>query len=515
MISLTGPAIEKYDAQSAVAIDLSRVAKDLGAKDSSLWGKQAEAEAERRLNWIDLPITSRELLPELDALSAWAREHGLSNIILCGMGGSSLAPEVIAKTYEKPLTVLDSTDPDQISLALPKDLTTTLVIVGSKSGATIETASQKSLFEKLFIDAGLDPREHFVVITDPHSPLDIAARAQGLRVVNADPQVGGRFSALSAFGLVPAALMGVDVSVMLDDAELAIQAFSSPNSVPVRLATLLFEQCDENFALIDAGSKLPGIGDWIEQLIAESTGKDGTGRLPIVLENQSSEIFGDGLRIGFSKGVGELNVLGSLGEQFILWEWATALLCRALQVDPFNQPNVTEAKKSTANILSKLVGSKIPETIPAFTVGNLLIFADEQSSDLVSALGNFTSSPASYIAIMAYLNRQSDGEVRLIRESLARKTKLPVTFGWGPRFLHSTGQFHKGGKEKGIFLQITANSKSELQIPGEQFSFQTLLMAQALGDAQALEARGFKVLRLHLVKRSEGISELFEAVSAL
>ena len=190
MLKISGPLANKYDPQSAVAKDLNAIAGKLARKDATLWGIDAQAEAGIRLNWIDLPSESRELLPQLDALSAWARSEKLTNFVLCGMGGSSLAPEVMAKSYAKTLTVLDTTDPEQIELAVPQDLQNTLVIVGSKSGSTIETASQKSFFEKIFVDAGLNPVDHFVIVTDPGSPLDLSARSAGYRVINADPNVG-------------------------------------------------------------------------------------------------------------------------------------------------------------------------------------------------------------------------------------------------------------------------------------------------------------------------------------
>jgi glucose-6-phosphate isomerase len=178
MIEISGRLLEKFDGDSSIARDLNLIAAALATKDSTLWGAAAEPEARERLNWIDLPKSSRDLLPQLDALSAWARSKNLNNYILCGMGGSSLAPEVIAKTFGKKLTILDTTDPDQIRLAIPENLSETLIIIGSKSGSTIETASQKALFEKLLADANLDPREHFVIVTDPGSPLDTSMPTQ-------------------------------------------------------------------------------------------------------------------------------------------------------------------------------------------------------------------------------------------------------------------------------------------------------------------------------------------------
>ena len=234
MIKLTG-----FDEGRALWPELNSITSRLAAKDSTLWGAAAQKEAAIRLNWIDLPSTSRDLLPTLDALSAWSREFGHSRFVLCGMGGSSLAPEVIAAVYKRELIVLDSTDPEHVNAVLNNDLTKTCFVIGSKSGSTIETASQKSAAEKELLKQGSDPKNHLVVVTDPGSPLDIASRDAGLRVINADPNVGGRFSALSAFGLTPAALIGVDVSVLLDDALAAAETFIQSDSSVVKVAAAL------------------------------------------------------------------------------------------------------------------------------------------------------------------------------------------------------------------------------------------------------------------------------------
>jgi glucose-6-phosphate isomerase len=515
MISISGPLSNKFDPKSEVAADLNSIASKLAKKDSILWGPDAASEATNRLNWIDLPITSRDLLPQLDALSAWARSNNLTNFILCGMGGSSLAPEVIAKTYGKKLTVLDTTDPGQIRLAIPENLSQTLIIVGSKSGSTIETASQKKFFEKLFSDAGLNPVDHFVIVTDPGSPLDISAQDSGLRVINADPSVGGRFSALSAFGLVPAALLGVDVSVLIDDADMASRTFNENNSVAVKIATLIFEQTKQNFSLQDRTSNVPGLGDWIEQLVAESTGKDQKGRLPIVVETKNSKIAGESISIGFAEGESDLNIVATLGEHFILWEWVTALLCRALKVDPFNQPNVTEAKERTSKLLNERSSTADANEQATFETSNLQIFGSGNFIDVEDVLKDLIARAGGYLAIMAYLNRESDFEITKLREAIAAKCNVGVTFGWGPRFLHSTGQFHKGGQPNGSFLQITGDSDFDLAIPEADFTFQNLLMAQAMGDGEALTSRNYPVVRIHLKNRSAGIKELLTAVSKI
>ena len=257
MINASGSALDL--ASEATVASLNAVVDRLAAKDHTLWGVEAEAEASVRLNWIDLPISSRALLPELDALTAWARSKEITTIVLAGMGGSSLAPEVIAKTYGKKLTVLDTTDPDQIKAAIPTDLAHSLVVVGSKSGSTIETASHKAFFTKVFQDAGLNPADHFVIVTDPGSPLDKSARADGLRTINADPNVGGRYSALSAFGLVPASLIGVDASILIDDAVAAAATFTTPGSVAVRIAAAIFTATDPGVVNVAAAAAASSI----------------------------------------------------------------------------------------------------------------------------------------------------------------------------------------------------------------------------------------------------------------
>ena len=226
-IRLSGAGLSHFNAGSALYADLLSILEPLSKKDSTLWGEEAQAEASIRLNWIDLPTSSQALLPELESLTTWAHSRNLTNIILCGMGGSSLAPEVISKVFKKPLTVLDSTNPDQIKAGIPDDLSRTIIVVSSKSGSTIETASQRALFTQLLTEAGLNPADHIVIVTDPGSPLDLDARSAGLRTINADPHVGGRYSALSAFGLVPAALMGVDVKSLLLEAEEAAKQFTA------------------------------------------------------------------------------------------------------------------------------------------------------------------------------------------------------------------------------------------------------------------------------------------------
>lgn len=498
MINLSGPLVEKIDRNSEIYKKLSTANARLATKDATLWGEAAKAEAAIRLNWVDLPESSRDLLPALDALVAKFKGR---NVALCGMGGSSLAPEVIAGTYKKQAFIFDLTDPNYAAHVLKSDLSNTVVVVSSKSGSTIETASQRAAIESALISQGLDPKAHLIFVTDPGSPLDKEVRAGGYTVVNADPNVGGRFSALTAFGLVPAALMGVDPSLLLDCAADQKQALLHEQNVAIDLAYLLFTQSEQFVAFADS-PEIPGLSDWIEQLIAESTGKDQKGRLPVVIANSKETIGSKQMLVTFADG-GDIVVKGELGEHFIAWEWATALLGVALEIDPFNQPNVTEAKNATSELLAEW-NNKLPA------------LSDTESPEKV--LKELLANSKGYIAILAYLDRKDDVAISELRKILAEKSGLPVTFGWGPRFQHSTGQFHKAGQPNGSFLIITADAKEDFPISGKEFTFQTLVMAQALGEFRALGARKYPVARLHLTDRASraiGISEILTAAKAL
>lgn len=497
-MKLSGPILKNID--SKILSSLQEIAPRVAKKDVNIWGNKSEAA--NRLNWIDLPTKSRDLLPELDALSAWARSNGLTQIILCGMGGSSLAPEVIAASYKKQLTTLDSTDPIQILDSLPNEIRKAVVVIGSKSGTTIETLSQFEFYQQRFKEADLNPIQHIVIITDPGTPLDISARNLGYKVVNADPNVGGRFSALSAFGLVPAALIGVDISLLLDDAEKLSSSISVKESPAIAIAACLYSLTDQIINFCDKGSVTPGLSNWIEQLIAESTGKDLTGRLPVVIENIESAI--SGITVGFTPGEYDLVIEATLGEQFILWEWVTALLCYLLKVDPFNQPNVTEAKDRTSAILLSLKSKGFDTPTPAYEDSDYLIYSNQQ----INNIQDFLKSHVTYFAVLVYLARGSDDEIYKIRKLIAAKSKTATTFGWGPRYLHSTGQFHKGGQQNGAFIVITGDSGSDIEIPNKDYTFSQLIMAQALADIESISERNLPVIRIHLKNRKKAIARL-------
>ena len=506
------------DTKGSLFESLLAVTSALASKDFTLWGKEAEAESAIRLNWIDLPTASQALFAQLTDLQKWAAEKGLHQFILCGMGGSSLGPEVLAKSAGKKFTILDSTDPAQVIASTPADLAHVGIIVGSKSGSTAETASQKAYFTKLLVDAGLDPRNHFIIITDPGSPFDIASRQDGYFVVNADPNVGGRFSVLTAFGLVPAAVLGIDFQLLLSDARAAASTFTLPDSPAVKIATAILQADIQNIAFFDSGSEVPGLSDWIEQLIAESTGKEEKGLFPIAISSDSEAIAGQALKIGFNDGDFDLVIKAPLGAQFILWEWVTCLIAYHLQINPFDQPNVQDAKTRCVALL-KDWNNVVPVLAPVYETENIQAFSSfAQHSPgtqnpivgLEDLVRDFLKFSPQYIAIMAYLGRGVDDSILPIRSTVAKFSGVGTSFGWGPRFLHSTGQFHKGGPKNGAFIQITGESAIDVAIPGQNYSFHTLLMAQALGDGQALVEKNLPLLRFHLRNREAGIKELLE-----
>jgi glucose-6-phosphate isomerase len=514
--------------------DLSGVAAALAAKDPTLWGSGAEAEAAQRLGWLDLPETSEALLPRLRELRERVRADGLDRVVLAGMGGSSLAPEVITRTAGVDLAILDSTDPHQVAATLDDRIERTVVVVASKSGGTVETDSHRRAFEQAFRDAGLTDAEiarRVVVVTDPGSPLHDSATAAGYAVVLADPDVGGRYSALSAFGLTPSFLAGADVERILADARVLSAQLADDENPGLLLGRALGEQARggrDKLVVADAGSGIVGFGDWAEQLVAESTGKNGTGILPVVVEGLDAPGFADAgpdahrVVLGPGRpGLDATAVSGSLGAQFLLWEYATAVAGRVLGINPFDQPNVAESKENTARILDEAGGGPLPEGEPALVDGAVEVHGDLEAlggpADLAGVLAALAGSvpDRGYLAVMAYLDRESDAAAAGVRSRLARAAgDRPVTFGWGPRFLHSTGQFHKGGPQVGVFLQVTGAVTKDVPVPGRPYSFGRLQMAQALGDLGALSGRGRPAARLHLTSRESGVRQLLDAADA-
>lgn len=524
-------AAQQAIAQNITSLVDDKVATRIFAKDHTLWGPEAETESAIRLGWVEAAAVSQPLVEGILELRDALRAEGVSRIVLCGMGGSSLAPEVIAGTAGVELTVLDSTDPEQVSAALTDRLAETAIVVSSKSGSTVETDSQRRVFEKAFNDAGIDAKSRIIIVTDPGSPLDKASREAGYRAVfNADPNVGGRFSALTAFGLVPCGLAGVDIQAFLDEAEEAAEILNEDSEDNIGLALGIAlggtNPLRNKIVIAEDGSGIVGFADWAEQLIAESTGKLGTGVLPVVAGPDSPEALGGADDVLVVRLVSadadvelrenEVAIAGGLASQMFLWEFATAVAGRLLGINPFDQPDVEAAKVAARGLLDAR-----PEPTPAtFTDGVVEVRGGDwlgsasTAAEAVQALLAQLGSDG-YLSVQAYLDRISHAPLEGIRDELAAVSGRPVTFGWGPRFLHSTGQFHKGGPAIGVFLQITAASSLDLEIPDRPFTFGELIAAQASGDAQVLEGHGRPVLRLHLTERAAGVAQLQEVVAAL
>ncbi len=531
-VAATGAAADAV-ASHVPALVADRVASRLFAKDHTLWGEAAEAESAKRLSWTGLPRTSRHLVGEIAAMRDELAATGYDRVVLCGMGGSSLAPEVICATAGVPIVVLDSSDPDVVRGALT-DLDRTVVVVSSKSGSTVETDSQRRVFVQAFTDAGIDPTTRMVIVTDPGSPLDGEARGAGFRVVNADPDVGGRYSALTAFGLVPSGLAGADVEALLDDAEAVADLLAADDDAnpALRLGAAMAgtEPLRDKLVLVDDGTESVGFGAWAEQLIAESTGKDGTGILPVVAIGDSpAHLYADGtvVRLVASDADDEtadadhpasgVTVAGPLGAQLMLWEAATAVAGRLLGINPFDQPDVESAKAAARELLDAGIGAGDE---PAFTDGAVEVRAlggdwlgvASTVEAAVDALLGRLDGEHGYVAVMAYLDREADADLEHVARDLFDRTGRPATFGWGPRFLHSTGQYHKGGPPTGVYVQVTTAPAQDLAVPGRDFTLGQFIASQAGGDATVLADHGRPVLRLHLAMHDAGLAQVRAAL---
>jgi glucose-6-phosphate isomerase len=508
-----------------------RIMHRIWAHDHTVW-KPDPTEITNRLGWLHSAERMRDELPRLSGFASSAREAGFAHVLLLGMGGSSLAPELFSKTFggiEKglSLSVLDSTDPAAV-LAQAEELESakTLFIVATKSGGTVETLSFFKYFYGQLVERGGPEQagEHFVAITDPGSRLERLAEEYGFRATFLnDPNIGGRYSVLSYFGLVPAALVGADVGLLLDRALHAGPAFEPGVAVSENQAAWLGALLGElakagrdkvTFAISPA---IASFGDWVEQLIAESTGKEGVGILPVTGEPLGPpEVYGDDrlfvqLRLdGDETHDAPLAVLQAaghpvvrinlqdkydLGGQFLLWEIATAVAGQRLSINPFDQPNVEAAKVLARSMVAKYTEKgELPSSVPVpFTAEALTAFLTQ------AAAGD-------YVALQAYLPPTSGIADALaeLRLRLRDRHQLATTLGFGPRFLHSTGQLHKGDGGDGLFIQFTASDRQDLPIPDEpgsaesSISFGVLKTAQALGDQQALLDAGRRVIRFHL-----------------
>jgi transaldolase/glucose-6-phosphate isomerase len=560
-------SLGKYGDAVSAAIkeaDKGDVMRRIWRKDAALWKDDPAHQKiiKNALGWLTVPDTMIGV--EEDLIAFADRTRGLrqfKHVMVCGMGGSSLCPEVFRQTFGHQdgypeLLVLDSTDPDAFcDIADQIDITHCLFVISSKSGTTTEPL----VFYKYWYDQVSkrkdNPGECFVAVTDPGTLMEkMATEDQFRRIFLNPPDIGGRYSALSYFGMVPAALMGLDIKKLLDRAERIVHSCAAvvpaADNPGARLGAILGEcaKADRDKLTIVADPKIASLGLWIEQLIAESTGKEGKGIVPIAGELLGSPaVYGDdrlfvSLSVGKLDGETEVKLkaleaaghpvvyrtltdLYDLGEEFFLWEIATGFAGYRLGINPFDQPNVQESKDATKELLEKFTAEgKLNEQPVLATDDTLTVRADEKtvaalaSSSVLEAIRSHLARvrAGDYIAFLDYIEETPENEaiIQATRTHLRDATRCATTTGYGPRFLHSTGQLHKGGPDTGVFIQVTAPDRTDLPIPGQPYTFSILKQAQALGDFRSLASRGRRAIRVDLgADTTAGLRRLHDLIA--
>lgn len=554
-----GEALDRYN----IELQMQDYVEGLWAKRAAIWSDDA-AERKRmanRLGWLESPELTVKALPRLKCFSEEVRRDGIKQVVLLGMGGSSLAPEVMRAVLgvqpDAPaFTMLDSTDPGAVkAVAENVPLTETLFIVASKSGTTIEPNVLSAYFRSRLEAAGVThPARHLIAITDEGTPLHELALHEGYREVFVNPaDIGGRYSALSFFGLVPAALMGIHVSDLLAWGRGMVLLCGPTNAIAQNPGVVLgivmgaAGRSGRDKLTLVTGPRLRPFGLWIEQLLAESTGKKGTGIVPIAGEALGlPQVYGDDrlfvrLRLhggdpeehdrdgkmerlrtaGFPIVTINLKEPAAIGAEFVRWEIATATAGAILGINPFDEPNVQQAKDATKALLARFaVEGKLSVPTAHVEADGFSLTCDRHTWGKISPRVGSAANPLTvmaeflrmaqkgdYVGLLAYLPFDEALENRLarLRGQLRDRLRVATMFGYGPRYLHSTGQLHKGGANTGVFLMITADPKEDLSIPGEKFSFGTLELAQALGDFASLETAERRAVRLHLRAPESGL----------
>ncbi len=565
LVTVSSSLPEAMGKQVEASLDAWREAgklRQLWARDASLWTGKDEG---KWLAWLDIVADRLAEVKQLQAFQDEVKAAGFTDVLLLGMGGSSLGPEVLGATFGTrggfpALHVLDSTDPQQIASFEKKvTLATTLVIVSSKSGGTLEPNILKAyFFDAMQKAVGADKAaQNFVAITDPHSNMQHVAEKDGFRrIFYGDPGIGGRYSVLSNFGMVPAAAIGLDLEQYLTSAALMVRACaagSPPLQNPgVQLGTVLGigATTGRDKVTITASPGIADVGAWLEQLLAESTGKQGHGIVPIDNEPLAdASHYGDDRVFAYlclrdapdpaqNKAMDALAKAGQpvvrvemantlqLGQMFFLWEFATAVAGSIIGIDAFDQPDVEASKVETKKLTSAYNDSgKLPDETPFLTDGAIKLFSDSKNAaELIKAGGSLAAvmkahlgrlGAGDYAALLAYIER-TPGHIALLQDlrTTIRDAKKVATVGeFGPRFLHSTGQAYKGGPNSGVFIQITADDASDLPVPGERFTFSVVKAAQARGDFDVLAERGRRALRVHITGDLQtGLDQLATAI---
>ena len=545
-------------------LDAERFASRLWRKDPSLWSNDPglREQIHGSLGWLHVAEKMEDHVDELILFAREVKTAGFKRVVHMGMGGSSLAPLVMGQSIGStggglPLSVLDTTDPATI-LALEREapLEDTLFIVASKSGTTAEPrAFEEYFFDKVKLLKGDRAGDNFIAITDPGTPLEQAAAEKNFRRIFLNfADIGGRYSALSYFGLVPAALAGIDVQRLLSQALRMLHACVS--SVPLNqnpgivLGAFLggLQRRGRDKVTFISGGSPATLGMWLEQLLAESTGKEGTGLLPVAGEAAGDpSAYGDdrvfihfrlagNVDQGLDRKVEALTEAGhpvatiimddiyGLGQEFLRWEIATATAGAIIGINPFDQPNVQESKDNTNRLLDQVrEKGALPHEEPDLVSGALGLYlngAVPRELSVAAALEAFfkQAAPGDYLALMAYLRQDevTDTLLASLRTGLGRRLHVATTLGYGPRFLHSTGQFHKGGPGTGLFLQLTSDDMEDAPIPGSPYGFSVFKQAQALGDLEALRRHGRRAIRIHLgMSVPDGLRELEQSLRSV
>ncbi len=540
--------------EAIVRLREGRIVARIRDHDHTVWKPEPD-EITNRLGWLHSPASMSDVIPQIADLVNRVREAGYTLALLLGMGGSSLAPEVFRETFGVAdgyldLSVLDSTDPAAVvQMAENHDPSKTLYIVSTKSGTTAETMSLFKYFYNLSVDAVGSDRagEHFIAITDPGSTLEKAARECNFRhVFINDPNIGGRFSALSYFGLVPAAFVGVDLSRLLERAAITSGSGDNPGEMLGAVMGTLARNGVDKMTILTSPA-ISSFGAWLEQLLAESTGKEGKGILPVEGEAPGTvDVYGNDrlfvyLRLdedntyddfvddltGNGHPVCRINLkdIYDLGGEFFRWEMATAVAGQIMGINPFDQPDVESAKIQARSMLDEYRRTgRLPESEPQLVTDGITVYSDLTGGGIDEILNDFlsTAGRGDYAAIQAYINPYTgvSASLNTLRLKIRDRFKLAATVGFGPRFLHSTGQLHKGDGGNGLFIQITSDESIDIPIPDElgspasSTSFGVLKASQALGDRQALLDAGRRVVRFHITDDiAAGIERLAKFVS--
>lgn len=532
------------------------------ARDPSVW---TGGEEHKWLGWLDVPDRQLAALDSLKTFQDEVLERAFSDVLLLGMGGSSLCPDVLSKTFGRQdragkdfprLRILDSTDPAQVRAAVEAvDLANTLVFVSSKSGSTLEPdILRRYFFQEVGKALGGDAGPNFVAVTDPGSQLESIAKDDGYwKIFEGEPQIGGRYSALSAFGMAPAAAMGLNLERLLVKAqEMArrCQADAPSENPGVRLGLFLGWMASQGRDKVTffASQGLESLGGWLEQLLAESTGKQGRSIIPVDLEAPGApRFYGQdrvfvALQLGedapAEQAVRELEDAGhpvvrivcsnkdEIGAEFYRWEVATAVAGAVLERNPFDQPDVEASKIKTKELMRQFEETGVaPEEEPFTSIDGIEIYADGRNAGALSADGSLEAILAThlgrlgkgdYFGLLGYLPmfQEIEEQLQSVRMAVRDGRKVATCLGFGPRFLHSTGQAYKGGPNTGVFLQVTAAPSRDLDVPGRPYTFGLVEAAQARGDLAVLNERGRRALRVHLTDLETGLPRLVAAAKA-